>query len=207
MARNLSEYQKGIVKRYYEHRETIQSTKLSEIVSDLWLADTSSAKAKLWKRAEQILTRAGVKQSTVRQIVGRRDEKALAKMASQVDAGSAPQEAAEQDAGRSDAAPAAPAPPGDARTVDQLLSQRAADRGYDSLDEENLKRALRAFRKKLKAMKLEDESRLGNRYVTYGRESSITGIQPPNEYPPAVWNRLTEQGRLRKTGQGTFALP
>ncbi len=210
MGRSLSGYQKGIVKRYYEHKDTIQANKLSEIVSDLWLAEDGPTKSKLWKRAEQILTSAGIKKSEVRPIVGKRDIKALGALVQQVDAGSAPKqpEGAEGTGGE---APEQTGPmwkaDGDTRTVQDVIKQKAEQHGFDSLEEENLKRALKAFRKKLKALKLEDESRLGNRYVTYGRESNITGIQPPNQYPPEVWAKLVELGRLKKAGQGTFALP
>lgn len=209
MGRSLSGYQKGIVKRYYEHKETIQANRLSEIVSELWLAEDSAGKSKLWKRAEQILKNAGVKTSTVRQVVGRRDEKMLAELVQQVDAGNAPRqtEGEGQEGGAADLAPRPVEAPGDRRTVADVVAARAAAKGYDSLEEENLKRALRAFRKKLKALKLEDESRLGNRYVTYGRESNITGIQPPNEFPMTVWNHLADLGRLKRGQKGTFALP
>lgn len=73
-------------------------------------------------------------------------------------------------------------------------------------DAETLKRALKAFRKRLKLTKLDDESRLGNRYVTGGRSSNIVAIQPPREYPPSVWAALVAQGKLRDTGQGFYEL-
>jgi len=34
----LTPHQKGIVKRYYEHKDTLATQKLGEIVSDLFLA-------------------------------------------------------------------------------------------------------------------------------------------------------------------------
>ena len=86
-------------------------------------------------------------------------------------------------------------------------SGSASSAGGVGLEEPNLKRALKAFRRKLKALRRDDESRLGNRYVTGGRTSNIAGITPPNEYPMAVWNKLVELGRLKKGGQGTFELP
>ncbi|MCC6680115.1 MAG: hypothetical protein IT445_04340 [Phycisphaeraceae bacterium] len=88
-----------------------------------------------------------------------------------------------------------------------MKADLAAESGRDSLDEPNLKRALKAFRKKLKLMRLEDESRLGNRYTTSGRTSNITAITPPHDYPPAVWQKLVELGRLKNAGQGTYQLP
>lgn len=71
---------------------------------------------------------------------------------------------------------------------------------------EELKRALKAFRKRLKLTRLDDESRLGNRYVTGGRKSAIAAIMPPREYPKAVWDVLVAQGKLKDTGQGFYEL-
>ena len=34
-----SRYQRGVIQRYYEHADTIALQKLSEIVSDLYLAE------------------------------------------------------------------------------------------------------------------------------------------------------------------------
>lgn len=95
----------------------------------------------------------------------------------------------------------------DGRTIRQMQQEKAAAGGYDSLEDANLKRALRAFRKKLKSARLDDESRLGNRYVTSGRSSGICAITPPAQFPVIVWNKLVELGRLKRSGQGTFELP
>jgi putative endonuclease len=46
-----SEYQKGIIKRYYENKEDIDSQKLGEIVSELYLATSDVNKKRLWKSA------------------------------------------------------------------------------------------------------------------------------------------------------------
>jgi hypothetical protein len=73
-------------------------------------------------------------------------------------------------------------------------------------DAEMQRRALKAFRKRLKLTRLDDESRLGNRYVTGGRHSAIMAILPPREYPPAVWAALVAQGKLRDAGNGFYEL-
>jgi len=75
-----------------------------------------------------------------------------------------------------------------------------------SLDRENLKRAMKAFRKRLKLQRLDDESRLGGRYVSGGRKSNIDAIQPPNQYPPEVWKALVSEGKLIDTGGGFYRL-
>lgn len=67
--------------------------------------------------------------------------------------------------------------------------------------------ALKAFKKRLKLGRLADESRLGGRYTSGGRESKIDAIEPPREFGPQVWKALEKAGRLRHTGQGFYALP
>jgi hypothetical protein len=70
---------------------------------------------------------------------------------------------------------------------------------------EELKAALKAFKKRLKLTRLDDESRLGGGALT-GRASNIVAISPPNQYPPEVWEELVRQGKLRKMGHGTYGL-
>ena len=69
-----------------------------------------------------------------------------------------------------------------------------------------LKRALKAFRKRLKAQRLDDESRIGGGPFSKGRESSIVAIQPPSQYPSEVWEELDRRGQLRHDGQGFYEL-
>ena len=44
-------YQKGIIKRFYENRDTLALQKLGEIVSDLYLEEKPAAIARKWKAA------------------------------------------------------------------------------------------------------------------------------------------------------------
>jgi hypothetical protein len=74
------------------------------------------------------------------------------------------------------------------------------------IDPAVLKKAMRAFRKKLKLSILDDESKLGGRYTSGGRKSAIVAIQPPYGYEPAVWQALVADGRLRDTGRGFYEL-
>jgi hypothetical protein len=70
---------------------------------------------------------------------------------------------------------------------------------------ETLKMALKAFRKRLKLTRLDDESRLGGGPLS-GRRSSIVAISPPAEYPRAVWDELVRQGKIKYMGNGTYGL-
>ncbi len=74
------------------------------------------------------------------------------------------------------------------------------------LDKATLKSALKAFRKRLKLTRLDDESGLGGGAMTGGAQSSIAGIRPPNKFPPEVWQELARLGRLQNLGSGLYAL-
>lgn len=71
---------------------------------------------------------------------------------------------------------------------------------------DELRRALQAFKKRLKLARLDDESRLGKRALTGGGSSSIVAVQPPSQYPRAIWDELVKQGRLKYAGQGLYQL-
>jgi hypothetical protein len=71
---------------------------------------------------------------------------------------------------------------------------------------EDLKRALKAFKKRLKMTRLDDESRLGYGPTSGGGGSGIVAITPPDQYPKAVWEELVQQGRLRQAGHGMYEL-
>ena len=71
---------------------------------------------------------------------------------------------------------------------------------------DELRKALQAFKKRLKLARLDDESRLGKRALTSGGKSSIVAIQPPSQFPRAIWDELVKQGRLKYAGQGLYEL-
>ena len=72
---------------------------------------------------------------------------------------------------------------------------------------EELRKALKAFKKRLKLSRLDDESSLGHGPMSSGRSSGIVAVVAPNQYPKAVWDKLVEQGRLKYAGQGLYQLP
>jgi hypothetical protein len=90
-------------------------------------------------------------------------------------------------------------------TNDPPQPPTAADAG-GSIPADELKKAYQAFKKRLKLARLEDESRLGHRALTKGGQSNIVGIQPPNQFPQAVWDELVRQGKLRYAGHGLYSL-
>jgi hypothetical protein len=76
----------------------------------------------------------------------------------------------------------------------------------ESISKDELKRAFKAFKKRLKLTRADDESRLGHGPMSSGGGSSIVAITPPNQYPKAVWEELVRQGKLKSAGQGTYEI-
>lgn len=76
----------------------------------------------------------------------------------------------------------------------------------DPLDPATLKRALKAFRKRLKLTRLNEESKLGRNPLTGGRKSDVVAIMPPRDYPDEVWKELVRLGRLKDAGRGFYEL-
>ncbi len=76
----------------------------------------------------------------------------------------------------------------------------------DALDPATLKRAMKAFRKRLKLTHLNEESKLGRSPLTGGKHSDVVAIMPPHQYPTEVWQELVSQGRLKDAGGGFYKL-
>jgi len=91
--------------------------------------------------------------------------------------------------------------------IDKLRAPEAEDAPEgDAPDAETCKRALKAFRKRLKLTRLDEESRLGRGPLSKGGVDGPYAISPPVEWPDAVWKELTHQGKLRYVGQGMYEL-
>ena len=96
------------------------------------------------------------------------------------------------------------------RSLSELKNLIAAwDAGKRSLppwDREILKRGLKAFRKRLKLARLDDESSSGRNPLSKGDTSSITGVKAPEQVPQEVWDTLIAQGKLRAGEYGMLEL-
>jgi len=68
--------------------------------------------------------------------------------------------------------------------------------------DEELKRAYKAFKKRIKLTRLDDESGLS----PGSKRSAIRGITPPTGHPPGIWEELVTQGRLKREGSGTYSI-
>jgi hypothetical protein len=71
---------------------------------------------------------------------------------------------------------------------------------------DEIRDAFKAFKKRLKLSKLDDESSLGRGPLSGGKASGIVAITPPHQYRRAIWEALVAQGRLKYAGQGMYQL-
>jgi hypothetical protein len=76
----------------------------------------------------------------------------------------------------------------------------------DAPTPDELRDAFKAFKKRLKLSKLDDESSLGRGPLSGGKASGIVAITPPHQYRKAIWEALVAQGRLKYAGQGLYQL-
>jgi len=72
---------------------------------------------------------------------------------------------------------------------------------------QELKRALKAFKKRIEIMRLERESRQIAGPLSKGAHSGIVAIAPPRQFPQQAWDELVKQGRLKYLGDGMYQLP
>ena len=76
----------------------------------------------------------------------------------------------------------------------------------EPFSKEELRLAMKAFRKRLKLSRLDDESRMGYGPMSSGQSSSIVAITPPNQFPRALWQELARQGKIKHDRAGLYSL-
>jgi hypothetical protein len=69
-------------------------------------------------------------------------------------------------------------------------------------DQAILKRAMNAYKKRLKILRVDDEASSSRNPLSRGARSAISGIRPPEAYGEDVWALLVAHGRLRDAGHG-----
>ena len=77
----------------------------------------------------------------------------------------------------------------------------------EPIDKVVLKRALKAFRKRLKIIRLDDESSHSRGAFSGGKVSGIVAVRPPDQFPQAVWDELVKQGKLIVGSHSLYELP
>jgi hypothetical protein len=71
--------------------------------------------------------------------------------------------------------------------------------------EEELRKALKAFKKRLKLTQLDEDSKLGHSPLT-GSKSRVISIQPPLGFGRDIWEELADKGYLIRDGVGFYEL-
>ena len=71
---------------------------------------------------------------------------------------------------------------------------------------QELKVALKAFKKRLKVTLLDDESGKQGGPLSGGKTSSIVAITPPSQFRAEIWAELVKQGKLKYDGHGLYQL-
>ena len=71
---------------------------------------------------------------------------------------------------------------------------------------EELKAAFKAFKKRLKLTRLDEDSRISASPLSKGKGPEIVAIMPPNQFSQAIWEELVKQGKLRYVGDGMYEL-
>ena len=71
--------------------------------------------------------------------------------------------------------------------------------------EEDLRKALKAFKKRLKLTQLDDDSKLGHSPLT-GAKGKVVSIQPPTGFGREIWEELADKGFLKRDGSGFYEL-
>jgi len=80
MAKNeYTEYQKDVISGYYKNLDTIMLGKLSELVTELYLADTKAKKNRLWERVHKAMIKLKVPPAIINHIIQQKDAEILAK--------------------------------------------------------------------------------------------------------------------------------
>ncbi len=70
--------------------------------------------------------------------------------------------------------------------------------------EDDLKKAYKAFKKRMKLTRLDDDSRLGHGPMSAGGKSQVISIQPPAGFGKEIWEELAELGFLKRDGIGFY---
>ncbi|WP_425396773.1 hypothetical protein [Aeoliella sp.] len=79
MAKEYSKYQQNIIKRYYDNREAVSLQRLSELVTELYLAE-GKARERQWKYIVGALEKLEIPQSRIDHLREQDDPQLLAKL-------------------------------------------------------------------------------------------------------------------------------
>jgi hypothetical protein len=84
--KDYSAYQKKIIKRFYDNRDDIDFSRLSEIASDLYLS-TGKKSERLWKQASDLMTRLNVPPTRIAHVLKSANPAILAEVVNDIQKG------------------------------------------------------------------------------------------------------------------------
>ncbi len=209
----LTPYQQSIVNRYYQHLDTMTLQKLSELVSDLFTASKADLKLaeRLWEMAARALAKTAANPDRVARIVTARNVTQLAELVNEL-VTAKPGTPSYAEPSSQPAAPSTSSALGGAPSTQPATPSAPAPLPPTATNPDGtpaaevLKGALKAFKKRLKLTRLDEESRIGHGPLTTGARSGLVGIQPPSQFPQSVWDELVRQGKLKPAGRGFYSL-
>lgn len=84
--REYSSYQQKVIQRYYENKDQIDEQRLSELVTNLYLAPPKK-QAKLWESAEELMTRMKIPATRIAHVMQSKDAAVLARVVEEIQKG------------------------------------------------------------------------------------------------------------------------
>jgi len=84
--REYSKYQQKVIKNYYDNREQIDSQRLSELVTSLYL-ETGNKAARMWESAGELMKRLNVPESRIEHVMAQKDPAILAAVVEDLNSG------------------------------------------------------------------------------------------------------------------------
>ena len=87
-----SEYQKKVIRRFYENREAGDEQRLAELVTNLYLSE-GKKRDKLWTQAEETMLRLKVPKKRVEHLIKTKDPGLIAEVVKELVAGTLKREA------------------------------------------------------------------------------------------------------------------
>ncbi len=74
-----SQYQQSVISGYYKNLDTIMLQKLSELVTELYLAETKAKHDRLWDRAHKAMIKLKIRPATIDHIMEKQNVQLLAR--------------------------------------------------------------------------------------------------------------------------------
>ena len=85
--REYSRFQQKAIKRYYDNRDQIDEQRLSELVTNLYLAESEKKAKKLWESASELMERLNVPPTRIAHVLAKRDAAILAEVMQDIQKG------------------------------------------------------------------------------------------------------------------------